>query len=60
MSALKRPAAEVAKDECLQSTVSSIFGEIPEEDRPVLGKLGSLKQAVSVTAEAEKCSSLHR
>ena len=50
----------MAEDECLQSAISSIFGEIPEEDRPALGKLGSLKQAVSDAVEAEKRSSLHR
>ena len=39
---LKRPIADIAAEENLPSVISSILGEVAEEDRPALGKLGSL------------------
>ena len=39
LTVLKRPVADVAKDERLRSAISSTLREVPEEDRPILGKL---------------------
>ena len=59
LSVLKRPIAEVKKVERLHPTISSALREIPEEDRPILSKLESLKQAVSNAIEAKKRDALH-
>ena len=40
---LKRPIADITAEKKLPSVISSILREVAEEDRPALGKLGSLQ-----------------
>ena len=51
---LKRPIADVAAEEKLPSVISSILGDIAEEDRHALGKLGSFQQVVADAAAAKE------
>ena len=50
----------MAEDKQLLSAIASILGETPEEDRPALGNLRSLKQVIADAAAAKKRTNLRR
>ena len=57
---LKRPMTDIAAEKKLPSVISSILGEVAEEDRPILGKLESLQQAVADATAARKRIALRK
>ena len=51
--------AEIVEEK-LPSVISSALGEVADEDRPVLGKLESLKQATADAAATKERAVLHK
>ena len=52
--------AEIVEEEKLASAISCALGEVADEDRPILGRLESLKQATANAVAAEERAALRK